>query len=1555
MGKLVLLLGILASFAFGEELTVLVTPVKKVYKLAIQEAKSNGGIILTTGGLIWVAADPNHLGTKYFESKAGFARTLHGTTQVFKNKQQTAMMKSAGTAEPESAMPLPPLGNELNYVRVLRDHAGDLWCETDGGGYVFHSLQHNFTVTSDELEYNAEVPTGTVLVPNPNGEGAFYLSENGEMLHYVRQPKEWGKNFTNTSIPLNSVTQGSVKRILLASTGEHHFLGAVTHEGTFGWLHFRGDPDAAKLTIDFMPVPWPQGVSMANKAEIKTSFEAPPVIRGTMIVYGSDHPVIRTIGEDRIVWKEGRQTRLDRRGNTVAEPAKIFKQIEKKDQDDPLAYFLSAVRKVYNDDLARDSHFGESEKFIGRETEIEKILQILTRTAGNRPILVGDMGIGRRSMGPLVAQALTKSKFSPGTRAYKLFHNAVVVETSAKLIIRAGGPATFFAGVRTAEQRLGRPIITFVNQLGAFTEEQFAAYHSQMVENPSLLVVGITNSFHLNLLTKKEPELAKDFEIIRLLGTNVADTRKILNTIVIPELAKLYRSSAGPAEFTPEAVDVAVGRARQLYPQLGFPEGPRRLLEDMAIRASRKAGEGKVLIDQKGARAYVKDALGLSFDPDNEVEFLAAIEKLRAELNEEIVDQPAVVDWLVNSFRDIQSPNAKTRHRTGLFLGSTGSGKTHLLKVAFKKFFRDDRRILEIDCNKYLDKEALTALLGSWPGYLGSERLGVLPAFLNGNGKNFNGIIFNEFEKASKELANAIMEMMDTGKLTDNQGNEFYVGTSIIGLTSNKGDKLFFPRDAKLTRAEQVARRDKATYDEVKNLFLQPEPDKRYETANLLTPANLQRLDAAFFMLPPSEEGMVKILRQISIADLEKELNVKFDVDDAVLNAIALHQYVPENGAREPMRVMENLLRGSLAQVKPGLAGEGEKKVVIRMSGDAVKPAISVSGGSATAVIPMSFVPRSIILLEDPKVREKLATLPLRLGGKVFGQDYAVELVADAIATQRYIDPDNSRPAVAAFLGSTATGKSELAEVTAEVEFGHRARCKSFQMGNIKNMDDVDNFTGVARGRSGSESAGEFEQFLQMYPEGGVLHFEEMGNVGAGSPAVRNAIFRILYSILEGKWTNAFGKTYDTSKFIVLFSSNEGQELMEDAPADDLRMAIYKRSRSQEFMRNLLRKHGWPEALIGRLQGHLILFKPLLAEDRKNIANKFFTGVIEKLQRRYPLNVDMDDKFLAAAGEAFFSHEQGARAIRDFIEEEMKAAFGKLVREVYEKHGEAGTEILRAGKVKFVLNDNYEGLNYYTGDRPADRKVVLHVTLKNATGDTVASHEREVTDMAPERRLPSKRSLLQVAYHEAGHVVGNDPLLTGQEDDYVTIVGKGGYGGYARPINIPGVGSVTRASAIAHLARLFAARITEGFAGYEPDAGWSSDLRMAREAAAKCITRYGLTDAALRLPMKDNGLKGDEKGLEVDLEAPETNAEIDRLIDEGYRAAVIRVKERWPEIRMLTHALFVKQSLDRTEIKAVLENARSKGYTDGLKLSHQKTPNRPCGEILNLMGLKEET
>ena len=825
--------------------------------------------------------------------------------------------------------------------------------------------------------------------------------------------------------------------------------------------------------------------------------------------------------------------------------------------------------------------------------------------------------------------------------------------------------------------------------------------------------------------------------------------------------------------------------------------------------------------------------------------------------------------------------------------------------------------MLELDCNAYSTGEySLNTLIGAPNGIISSDKTsGVLPEFLNGRGKGLNVIVFNEIDKASPDLMKRIMEMVDTGKLQAGNGKTYSIGRSLIVFTTNKGANQIFPRGTgtALSRAEIEKRLDSFDDKRVRELFMHPDSTNLYDNSKQLPPETLQRIDAAVAVAPPSEEGAETVAKQ-EVERLSRALKasrgIEVSLDDAAVKRIVQGVYHPEDGVRELIRSVKSIVSRALeGREKSEPMARGEQ-LSLRLDGSRDHPAILAKGSIDTreTSVPMPFQGMIGNPMSDPNLRSKLAGLEGKLQERVFDQNDAIRMTVKAIRS-RAINPNQQKPVVLGFFGTTGTGKTELAKALAEEHYGDSRRLLRFDMGEVKHEYDFNNIFSPPKGIEGSQTMGRFEQFLNDFPEGGVVLFDEIGNMGTDQKT-KTALLQKFYALLdEGEWVSTHGKKYDLRKYSFVFSSNEGQEHLQSLPSDDLRIAQWKKLNNPEQMGRILKEHGWPEALVSRLGNNLAMFQPTTAAGKERIARKLVEKTLSDLKTSLHVDFEVDDDFYKQVADSFFSHSRGARSMEPLANIEIPNLLAEAIFEAGDP-----TE-LEGSKIKLRLNDTYSGKRTFSGVQPPERKVVLSLEIAHPGRPPI--HVSTEVFGSNEKRLVTRREILKTALHEAGHAVVNDPTLTGQAVDFVTVRGQGGYGGYVRYEPVSGAaGSLTREQAVARIGSMLAGAEMERryFGPDQVSSGWQQDKEMASQFAQDAVSRYGLTDKALELPVQDG---------KVVVSSPKTQVEIQKLMREGQQYAERRITERGPEIRQVTARLLRNEQLDKITFEKTVREART--------------------------------
>ncbi len=1200
-----------------------------------------------------------------------------------------------------------------------------------------------------------------------------------------------------------------------------------------------------------------------------------------------------------------------------AQSQTLFRTYLSNRRDDAAKVLLAGSSEILTDRVREEVASGDYIEIIGRDNEANQAIDILCRLKGKNPVFVGPAGVGKTTVAEKIAVKILRREY-PDTDVYKreLDNAEVIIATPSKIstLAKKGQEALAMEMYLEAllevertykEQNRGKekPLILYIDEMHSLSEEQIEAMKPFLDSRTrGIRFLGSTTSKELRLAFKQNEAMLRRLEPIGVEEMTPEQTVDLFKKSWGPKIEARYK-----VKFSDEAIEAAIRVAPKLKPDNARPDGPFKVLQDLAIRLHRKNKGSLVQVDDKNVYQFATDLTGLPSNPLNGKEFAGYFQKLETDLNQVVVDQPRMVHSLTEQFSDLLTESG--RPRVLMMMGNTGVGKSLVGKTFALKAFGSENRFFRIDGTSLArDSEGgqLNSLFGAANGIKSADQTsGTLMEFLDdpARGKYSGVILIDEAEKMSPDSWQRFMEMFDTGRTTGGDGKVRTLSNHVIILTSNRGAQLAFPGSVNTWTEDDIRRRlESLSSGDLKDFFMQPtNGDDDFK----LPPEVVNRIDEFVLAGPITRSGAVKIGRleadNFRKMILEK-FQLKLDIDPKLIEHLALTGYSVTDGARYVSRQIKQYLSKAFRDARAQFdLGKNDTLKFELYQKDPTSPVeikiISPKGQSLTVE-----APKKIYLdpLQDADLVSKLQNLPGVMHEKIIGQDMAIRSAVQSI-TAKMGNADRTRPLSMFLVGSTGTGKTEFGKAIAQGLYGSNSRYAVIPLGGVMSDVDLTEIFGSKPGYSGHRTMWAFEKALTENPNGGVIIFDEISNMGGNNKSLKEALFKKFYDILdEGKWVSpATGKTFDLRNYFFLFTGNDGEKLFQGIDADDLRMARWKDANTREKIRGLLRESGVPEAFLGR-PDDIILMKPLLHPEAIAITQKLLKAQVDQfLAHRPGLKVEYDQNFVKQFAESFFTQDSGGRSVKSVLENRL----GELLVSALLQNGYSAQN-MNGMTLKLNLTDSMTKKPYWLKQNPP-REVKLQVEISRS-GNPVGKVESNLTEFAPVIPIQNTKQAKSTAYHEAGHAIVNEPLLTGDKLSHITIRGgsKGDlkYYGYARYEEIPELhSSPTKEAVLAEIARLTAGRAAQTLAGFSEDAGWANDLEKIRKLGARYLTTWGMEPTLWGIQIDADGnpvLNDAQKGI--------FDRELKKLIDQGLELSTAVLKERWPLVRSVTAELLQK-------------------------------------------------
>ncbi len=608
--------------------------------------------------------------------------------------------------------------------------------------------------------------------------------------------------------------------------------------------------------------------------------------------------------------------------------------------------------------LARD---GKLDPVVGREKEIRRIIQIISRRSKNNPVLVGEPGVGKTAIAEGLAQRmidgevpddiagkrlmmLDMASLVAGTKYRGEFEERmkkIIEEISADgqvilfidelhTLIGAGGAEGAIDASNILKPALARGEIQTV---GATTLDEYQKY----IEKDAAL------ERRFSKVQIDEPTQAESIQIIEGLKNKYEDHHKVeITDEAVQAAVKLSARYLTERRLPDKAVDLIDEAAAKVRIDesvvLSSVENLERQLADISnkkeqaildrnfeqaadLRQEEQAVEAKI----QAATEHEKDAspvkklvvnasdvaevIALSTGiPVNQMELAESqrLVHLEAELHESVIGQDKAVQAVARAIRRARSGLKSPKRPIGsfLFLGPTGVGKTELAKTLAHSMFGSEDNMIRVDMSEYMEKHSVSRLVGSPPGYVGYDEAGQLTEKVRQ--KPYSVILLDEVEKAHPDVFNILLQVFDDGHLTDGKGRRIDFRNTIIIMTSNLGATAL--RDEKSVGFGAVSYKD--NHDAMEKRILE-------EVKRSFRPEFLNRIDetVVFHTLKKEEIREIVKLQAQEIINRLNDLEIEARVTDTAIDIIAKAGFDPEYGARPIRRAIQKQIEDELSEM----------------------------------------------------------------------------------------------------------------------------------------------------------------------------------------------------------------------------------------------------------------------------------------------------------------------------------------------------------------------------------------------------------------------------------------------------------------------------------------------------------------------------------------------------------------------------------------------------------------------------------------------------------------
>ena len=634
--------------------------------------------------------------------------------------------------------------------------------------------------------------------------------------------------------------------------------------------------------------------------------------------------------------------------NGGAQNGKNEKKAGKNDKKPPRRKFLD----TYCENLTRKAREGKLDDIIGRDREIYRTIQILSRRQKNNPCLIGEAGVGKTAIAEGIAERIAKGQVPAGLQDKEIF-----LLDLTSLVAGTQFRGQFEQRVKglLSEVKAAGNVILFIDEIHTITSagESEGAMNAGNILKPALSrgeiqVIGATTFNEYRKYIEKDQALERRFQPVRVEEPSVADTLAVMGGIKhyyeehhhvqVPAdvlnatvtLSERYITDRYLPDKAIDLLDEACACCNLAHPviseyltmqkelealkqeeadmenaDVNEPIDYERVAERKTRMAqlerelpAKQAAAGEIQVTMDDVAKVIELWTGIPAVKIRETEY-AKLASLETELKKKIIGQDDAVHLVAQAVKRSRADlSGRRRPASFIFVGPTGVGKTEPVKQLANQLFDGPDPLIRLDMSEYMEKYAVSRMIGSPPGYVGYEEAGQLTEKVRR--RPYSVVLFDEIEKAHPDVMNILLQILDEGKINDAQGRTVDFSNTVICMTSNAGSSDQTTASLGFNRSEEERNEEKS----------------RKALSQFLRPEFLGRVDEVITFKPLSEEtlqGIAALMLDEYKPSMEAK-GIAYSYTQAALAALVHKSQGGKFGARDLRRTIRKAVEDPAAE-----------------------------------------------------------------------------------------------------------------------------------------------------------------------------------------------------------------------------------------------------------------------------------------------------------------------------------------------------------------------------------------------------------------------------------------------------------------------------------------------------------------------------------------------------------------------------------------------------------------------------------------------------------------